>query len=183
MFHPAGSSSLVLAAVPQESSLDDFDTRYERTDYPSELLWGPGGRYEALSWLDANYPAGDKTRYLDRIFAVRRADGKTHLPRRPNVALGLPESERSGTWFLIRADYAVDAFNHIRHGKDKRAATEGDLDCGCAVEELYDGPWGDLDGALRSVDRGTTPTSPPSIAVPLRYPFPPDVGYESAGDV
>lgn len=51
---PRDWTFIVLLAVPRDQGLLVFDARYERTEYPAELLWGAGRKGEALEWLARN---------------------------------------------------------------------------------------------------------------------------------
>jgi hypothetical protein len=113
-FHEAGDwTCLVLRAVPHDE-LWEFDAEFERTKFPSELLWGPGSTEDALAWLGAENPWGDTVEYLDRLFAVQILDGKLLLPRRIEITLSLPLDLTAGRWFVVRADFPNDAFASVR---------------------------------------------------------------------
>jgi hypothetical protein len=43
---------VVVRAVLHDEGLMYFDSQYETTTYPCELLWGPGVWQDAVSWLD-----------------------------------------------------------------------------------------------------------------------------------
>jgi hypothetical protein len=71
---------LVVRGVWDDPGLWQFDAHHEFTMYPTELLWGPGARRDALAWLEATAPEGDEVHHLDRVFAVRRHDGWERHP-------------------------------------------------------------------------------------------------------
>ncbi len=120
----------------------EFDARYELTMYPADLLWGPGTRMDTLAWLEATAPVGDEVDYLDRVFAVRRHDGKVDPPCRPDVLLGLPPEHRAGIWHVVRADIPDDCFAHVRHIEaGESCGTSGQRHAGCAVQEIAKGSW------------------------------------------
>jgi len=66
-----------------------FDTRFEATSLPCDLLWGPGSLSEAVSWLKDAQPTGDEIQYLDRPYLVRVRADRVDLPRRPRVAAAM----------------------------------------------------------------------------------------------
>ncbi len=56
----------------------------------------------------------DEIEHLDRLFAVRVNAATVDPPRNPDQFAGLPTEQQDGRWHLIRADYPLDAFNHVR---------------------------------------------------------------------
>jgi len=64
---------LLVAAAEMNPWWDvhQFDTRFEATSLPCDLLWGPGSLSEAVSWLKDAQPTGDEIQYLDRPYLVR----------------------------------------------------------------------------------------------------------------
>lgn len=92
-----------------------FDSLYETTAFPVDVLWGPGTRREAAQSLSVNQPEPDEFDYLDRLLVVRAASGQLSMPMRPAIAVGLAPEERHGRWHLVRADYPNDAFTHARN--------------------------------------------------------------------
>ncbi len=112
---------VILRAVfrPGEHYIDPdlqcFDARFEVTRYPADLLWGAGSLTDAAAWFAEHQPQPDECDYLDRTFAVRLDRDELYLPMRPSVAAALPDGERTGTWYVIRADHPNDAFNHVRN--------------------------------------------------------------------
>jgi hypothetical protein len=159
---PGNWTCIVVRGVLDDEGLWEFDAQYERTNLPTELLWGPGTPEDALAWWKDARPQPDTVSYLDRIFALRIHDGRSSLAMRPEVALAMPHDRQAGRWFLVRADYPSDAFNHVRHikngvqcgdpdapvaqlppGKDA-ASTIGQ----CAVEHLFAGDWSEMAAEL-----------------------------------
>ena len=133
---------LIVRGVWHDGRLSAFDARYELTTYPADLLWGPGNRRDALIWLEATAPVGDEVGYLDRVFALRRHDGRVYPPCRAEVLLGLPEACRAGTWHVVRADFPEDCFAHIRHIEaGESCGTSGQTHTSCAVQEIAEGSW------------------------------------------
>jgi hypothetical protein len=56
----------------------------------------------------------------DHLVAIQVVDGKTYLPRRPEVAIGLAPARRAGTWHLLRADDFLSPLAHVRFGAAQR---------------------------------------------------------------
>lgn len=167
----------ILLAVPGDDSLRDFDTLYDITPFPADLVWGPGTKADAREWALINKGLTDTITYMDRIFAVRRTvEGRTYLPQRPDVALGLRADHRDGIWHLVRADLPLAAFNHVRHGGGVAVCGSGDPLAGCAVEDLYEGPWRGIETRLRELNIEAAPTERPRVRVPPWHPYPAEVG-------
>jgi hypothetical protein len=144
---------LIVEAVFEDVGVWEFDAQYERTNYPTELLWGPGTPSEAKAWLSEHQPVPHSASYLDRFFALRIANDRVSLARRPEVALAVPETKRDGRWIVVRADFPLDAFNHGRHinngiecSTPKRfwRRSEEESSPSCAVEPIFDGTWSDM---------------------------------------
>lgn len=153
-------SYLVVLAVPGIDSLEDFDTLYDVTPLPVDLVWGPGPKDDARTWVAAHRAMSDTIAHIDRVFAVRQtAEGRTYLPQRPDVALGLATGHRGGTWHLVRADFPLAAFNHVRHGGGVAVCGVGDPLAGCAVEDLFEGPWMGLEPRLEELCIDYEPTA------------------------
>ena len=137
---------IVLKGVPQDA-LANFDARYELTNYPADLLWGPGAREAGVQWLADATPEPDETTYLDRLFAVRLHADKTFLPNRPEVLRSIPEDRRPGTWHLVRADHPMAAFAHVKHlGEGIECRLAGQSRGGCPVEDILVGDWTEVFG-------------------------------------
>src|SRR4029077_8174087 len=113
--HEGEWTFLVVRGVDGDEGLWELDAQFERTNLPSEYLWGPGDKVGAITWLRANQPDGDEVQYLDRLFAIQVLEGKVYLPRRPEIALAIPADRRLGKWWLLRADFPNDALAHVRH--------------------------------------------------------------------
>lgn len=137
---------ILLRAVEHDSGLMTYDSQFETTQYPTDLLWGPGAWHDADTFLSTRSPEPDEIEYLDRLFLVRTLEGQIDRPRRPGVALGLGQPDRTGTWHLIRADHPADAYTHIRGPgghPNPECAPKGP--CGaCAVTTLASGPWDEV---------------------------------------
>ena len=144
------SGYLIVRAVPSDGGLWYFDARYEATTFPCDLLWGPGGREEALAYLEAAKPGGDEITYVDRLFAIRFSNGKLYLPQRPEAVLGLPRGERGGKWRLLRADYSNDAFAYVRRQEDATGRYSS-LSGVVGVEMLAVGRWSAVVAAIKGL--------------------------------
>ena len=133
---------LLVRAVVSDYDLGCFDAQHETTAFPSEYLWGPGSRQDALAWLEQQRPATDEVEYLDRWLLIRRHEGGLDLPRRPEVAAGLGEQERHGVWHLVRADFPNQAFTHVRQVGLQDSTCSPDGPCAhCAADTIGTGSW------------------------------------------
>jgi hypothetical protein len=144
----AEATVLLVRGVREDDGLFEYDPVFENTRFPADLLWGPGGQREALIWLREHRPQPDATDYLDRWFVIRIADSGTDRPRHPHIFAGLPESQRVGSWHLLRADFPEDAWLHVRFG---HRPYEGPCD-ECAADGKASGSWADVMAVL--VDLG-----------------------------
>jgi hypothetical protein len=164
-FDPPGDWQwLVLLGVERDGALFEFDARYDRTVFPADLLWGPGGRAEAVEWLAEHGTRTDFYDNVDQPFVVQVADAKTYLPRRPGAALSLPTDRRGGTWHLLLADHPLEAFSFVRSGNG-------------LAETVLVGTWEQI--AEHLVAEGIVPVQPPAVWVPgYRARVAPDVGAE-----
>lgn len=105
---------VIIRAHRHDGGLSTFDTCFELTNLPAELLWGPGAREDAIQWLASAHPEPDFVDFLDRLFVIRVEHGRCEMPRRAQVAAALKEPEISGAWHLVRADMPMDALTHTR---------------------------------------------------------------------
>ena len=148
-----------------------FDTRFEATSLPCDLLWGPGSLSEAVSWLKDAQPTGDEIQYLDRPYLVRVRADRVDLPRRPRVAAAMGH-EPGDLWHLICADYPSDAFVHVRNlaqlGTAADCSTTGECPV-CAVTTWATGDLADVLAAAQSRGVDVTPQSPLDVRVPARW--------------
>lgn len=108
-----GATYLLVRGILQDEHLLEFSTDFERTLFPTELLWGPGALPAALDWLEKEEPQPDLIDHLDRPFLVEVKDGQPQNPRRPEAAAALPQDSDSD-WYLLLADYPLAAFHHVR---------------------------------------------------------------------
>jgi hypothetical protein len=158
---------IAVRAVAEDECLWGFDARYERTEFPSELLWGPGSRAEVTAWWEAARPSGDSVTYLDRLFLLRVEGGKGDppAPYRLGVALGLPEGARTGEWHLVQADFPIDALTHVRHVAAGNPCSSTPLRA-CPVAEVARGPWSRVVEALRARRPDLQPSPYTHVSVP-----------------
>lgn len=131
---------IVLRGVPSDRDIRNIDPECERTTYPADILWGPGPRRDASAWLQMTVPIGDEVTYFDRLFALRRDNGQVYMPCRLGVMRLLPKDRRGGIWHIVRADFPGDALAHVRHF-DGPSCRRTERFGGCAVEEIFEGPW------------------------------------------
>jgi hypothetical protein len=150
-----------------DPGLGEYDSLYEVTRYPADLLWGPGSITNAAAWYAEHQPEPDECDYLDRTFVVRVDGTDLYLPMRPTVAAALPVPDRSGTWYAIRADHPFDAYHHVRNllANDGDCARHGSCR-NCRAETL-------IVGAHQLVIRATVdPTTlPPSLPADAATPW------------
>ncbi len=169
---------LAVRGVWHDEGLSEFDARYELTTYPADLLWGPGPRRDALAWLQATAPIGDDVMHLDRLFAIRRHGGKVYLPCRADVLLGLPDEPRPGTWHVVRADFPLDGFAHVRHlDAGQLCGTSSQTHNRCAVQDIATGSWAEATAKVMELCPGLQATNYSDARVPRRWPFPETIGY------
>ena len=144
------------------------------TQYPCELLWGPGSWCDLLPELSRlEDPAvRDRVEYLDRIFVVRLDGEEVDDPRSPADFASCAEPD--GSWVVVRADYPGEAFRHVRgrcksdaaaagrsaHGLSERARRR--TLCGCATQ---------LDAVALALRCRLARVIAPTPAVPPPYRF------------
>lgn len=161
----AHATVLLVRGVRDDEGLLEFDAQYEHTQFPVELLWGPGTHQGALDWLAQEDPQPDTVDYLDRWFVIRRDAARHEAPRHPAVAVGLPESQRGGQWRLVRADFPSDAFIHVRFEHDPFMGP-----CpSCATEGIAEGTLADLLTVLHEHGVDMTPGTASEARMPGRW--------------
>ncbi|GAB3987300.1 hypothetical protein GCM10029978_105530 [Actinoallomurus acanthiterrae] len=152
-----------------DPGLEHFDSRFEVTHYPADLLWGPGTITDAAAWYAKHHPQPDECEYLDRIFVIRLDENEIYLPMRPSVAVALPEGERAGTWYAIKADDPTDAFGHVRNLATGIGCADSGQ-CGrCHAETLGIGAYSEV-VASYAQPAGPASAVPPDARTPLTYP-------------
>lgn len=95
---------------------------FQLTALPVELSWGPGSHADLIGDLPrftGNDPI-DHVDYLDRVFFLRTHGDQVELPRSTMDVIALDPSDEEAIWHLIRADYPLDAFVHVRDHHDER---------------------------------------------------------------
>lgn len=156
----SAASVVVLASVP-DRDLGDYDALYETTNRPCDYLWGPGTPAEAANWLQQHPQPNDHVETIDRLFLLRYNDDRLYLPQKPAIAAAVTGPATEGTWYLLRADTPIPAFNHQRRvmAGEPGHAVEGR--CGqCPVETI--GHRGSLKEMLRQcADLGVDATPRP----------------------
>lgn len=168
----AGWTTLLVRAVLHDDGLSRLDSCYETTTYPCDLLWGPGSWGDASSWLEQEHPAEDDVDVLDRLFLFQLDEGHLHLPRCPDVAAGLTEAERQGTWYVLRADFPGDAIAHAR-GIIAGRCSSNDGPCGeCPAETVGAGTWQEVIELVLTTGTRLMPRRPPDIRVPSIMAWP-----------
>jgi hypothetical protein len=140
---------VLVRAVLHDEGLMRFDSLFEMTDYPCELLRGPTSAGDAAAWAEQELPQGDTVDVLDRLFLVQHHGDRLYLSRRPEIALGLTDSQRVGTWSLIRADSPLEAFIHVRNVVIGGSGCSRRGPCAqCAVETVRRGTWREVAAVL-----------------------------------
>ncbi|MHB1430805.1 MAG: hypothetical protein ACYCVZ_01635 [Streptosporangiaceae bacterium] len=158
---------VLVRGVPWDRELCQFDSRYEASRLPAELLWGPGSVGDALDWASETQPEGDVIDALDRYFMLRYNDGLLYLPQNPRIAAAAAGSEQDGNWFVLRADAPDEAFNHQRQMLAGGYGCREDRECPkCPVETIGSGAWQEAMSLLRARGVDTQPLDVPDVRVP-----------------
>jgi len=166
-----GWQAIIVRGVEADDHLCDFDTRYEMTTYPTELLWGPGSAAEAVRWYATASPSGDCCVYTGRTFVLQVDGKKVFLPRSPEAAASLAPQSRGGQWHAVRSDYPAAALEYARdHIRNRSAGAVPESFHGAAVEELIAGDWTKVADHLRA-SLGISSALPPApvVHVPRRW--------------
>jgi hypothetical protein len=164
---------VALLAVPNDESLLDFDSRFELTSYPADLLWGPGSLSAVREWWTSASHEPDAVRHLDRTFLVRVLDGVVQPPRSVAAAAALAPEQRAGTWHVVQADYPMDAWLHVSHAGQ---ASEAGNRCSCSARSMSSGAW---DEVLPDLPVAATAAGPSCRPGHVRLPRFGDVGSSS----
>ncbi|WP_327187442.1 hypothetical protein [Streptomyces sp. NBC_01334] len=163
---------ILVRAVVDDPGLMEFDARAATTVFPSEYLWGPGTRAEAVDWLDANRPGPDRCDYLDQVVLVRCVNEQVDLPVHPQVATGLSAQQQRGTWYAVRVDRALDAFGHVRALVDAQPGHKPQGECRqCPAETLATGDIATVMAAAQKAGADTTALTVPDVRTPLASSF------------
>jgi len=154
---------ILVRAVPHDDGLMQFDSMFEVTTYPCDLLWGPGTVTEMAARVGQGALHDDVVDVLDRLFLVQHHEDRIYLPRHPETALGLAETDRAGTWSLLRADSSQQAFQHARSVAIGAECSRRGQCQQCGVETIRRGSWKDVADSLaaesRTLARAICPTS------------------------
>jgi hypothetical protein len=126
--------------APADEELVDFDFEapghqrfahmpgFQMTNYPVELLWGPGcwrDLLQAVGRFSDEAPV-DTVNFLDRTFYVRVAqDGGIEYPRDRSDVLAAGLADELPVWYVLRADFPADAFVAARAHIHSPTATTG----------------------------------------------------------
>jgi hypothetical protein len=89
---------VVVLVDPDCPDLFDYDSRFESTNSPCDLLWGPGDPTDAREWLAEHNAEPDKAETVDRLFLLQYRGDRLSLPRSPAIAAALGPGEKDGTW-------------------------------------------------------------------------------------
>jgi hypothetical protein len=165
------STFIAVRGVFRDDTLVEFDSEFDLTTFPAELLWGPGSHAEAQAWCDKHQPQGDEIDVLDRLFAVRMHADTIDPPRTPEVTAGLRSARRDGTWSLVRADFPANGWVHVRNVASGSAPCARLGPCeACHATTLATGSWSDIIAAAQAV-RGcpVEPEMPRPVSVPGRW--------------
>jgi hypothetical protein len=149
-----------------DPGLREYDSWYEVTRFPVDLLWGPGSIGEAAQWIAEHDPQADECDYLDRIFVVQVDNGRLFLPMRPSVAAALSAERQTGSWRAMRCDDANDAWNHVRSLVAGQACSDTDVCKACNVENLAAGS---LTEVLKIIDADLA-SLPTPVSTPWAFP-------------
>lgn len=148
-----------------DPGLTQFDSLHEVTDYPVDLLWGPGTTTEAAAWFAEHEVEADTCDYLDRTYAIRHDGDDLFLPMRPEVAACLGPGDHVGVWYIVKADHPRDAFNHVRTLLTGDSCDRRGTCAGCHAETMEIGNY----ETVITVPAGR-PRLPPDVATPMAYP-------------
>jgi hypothetical protein len=152
-----------------DPGLHEFDSRYEVTQYPADLLWGPGSITDAAAWHTEHQPKADECDYLDRTFVMRHDGTDLYLPMRPSVAAALPGPDRPGRWYAIKADHPNDAYHHIRTLITGAGCARRGPCPQCHAETIRIGHYQEVVTAMRDPAL-PAPSLPPDAARPWAHP-------------
>ena len=118
---------VVVLADPDDPDLFDYDSRFESTSSPCDLLWGPGDLAGALEWLAVHIPEPDKAETTDRLFLLQYRGDRLSLPRSPAIAAELlsrpVDQDLLGGVFLSLLAGSLDEF---AVGEGRSGADQGD---------------------------------------------------------
>lgn len=120
-----------------------------------------------MAWFAEHKPTSDDVDYLDRMLLIRHHNGWLELPRRPEVATGLPDGDRAGTWYLVRADHPQDAYNHVRRARAGNSLCTDSGPCDqCAADAVGFGTWQHVMAMLACLGVSTVARAAADVRVP-----------------
>ncbi len=138
------------------------------TSRPFEYLWGPGTWPEAAQWLELVSPAGDQVTVADRLFLLRYHDRRLYMPCNARTAASLGEHDRTGEWYLLRADHPFDTFGHQRQVLAGAQGHRADEFCReCPVETIAAGSWQEIIDHCAAAGQDVSPQFVPDIRSPM----------------
>jgi hypothetical protein len=166
---PSTATCVIVRADLNDRTLgDSFDAGYELTALPCEYLWGPGTWAEGEQWLKRESPSSDEVATVDRLFLLRYHDERLYMPRTPPIAAGIDADDRSGTWYLVRADYPTDAFGHQRQVLADAADHGTESFCrACPAETVAAGTWEEMIDYCAAAGEDVIPRHVPDIRASL----------------
>jgi hypothetical protein len=163
----------LVRAVPHDEGLMRFDSLFEVTTYPCDMLSGPGTAEDAMAWFEEQQPQADEVQILDRPFLIQYYGNRLYLPRRPEIAAALRDDERQGAWYFVHADDPTDAFAHVRRVVAGGSACSPSGPCQhCAVDTLGTGNWDAVATFLRQEGVNLAPQVVPDARVSSRMRWP-----------
>lgn len=122
-----------------------------------------------MEWLACEQPPGDEVDVLDRIFLLRYQAPLLYLPRNPGQAASVTDSEKPGSWYLIKADSPEYAFSH------QRQALAGGYGCTrrgpcpqCPAQTIGAGSWPEAMNLLAAHGVQANRRDVPDVRVPSR---------------
>lgn len=145
---PGEWTFLLIRGAFNDQNLSSFSSEFELTTFPTDYLWGPGNREDALQWLRVEKPVGDAVTHLDRIFIFNVSKREVSLPIRQDVAIAILDGSRGGDWILAKADTPFDALAHLRHQERGERCSETNSKYECPVVVLFRGDWRKMVDAL-----------------------------------
>lgn len=95
------------------------------TQYPVDLIWGPGPYERLVATLhefDDEAPT-DYVAFLDRVFYIRAVEGapRPEFPRSAADMLDFRGEDATAIWYVMRADFPLDAWALVRDAADTLA--------------------------------------------------------------
>lgn len=161
---PDARCVIVRADLLDRTIGNSLDIRYEMTSHPVEYLWGPGTWSEGERWLRRESPEGDEVTVLDRLFLLRYHERRLYMPRNARAVAALQERDRTGDWYLLRADNPADAFGHQRQVLARNGRHRADGACReCPAETIAKGSWQEIIDHCAAAGEDTTPRHVPDI--------------------